>query len=208
MDTLLRTLETLLTSVIAGAGIPTAIAAIWAARVARRQAKLTERSLTEQHERLRLNLEVDLLHRMLDRYNSQYFLGKRSAVARHFLDNAFVDDDIVEVDCLNEAALAVCTFFGTLAYYQSIGALPAKAEGTAFGEDVRGYWSLCKPGIEKLREELQDPTLYEGFEQLSRLMADMNRERGIPPYLKPELLRRFMEAEAGIGEEPPTTTTQ
>jgi hypothetical protein len=63
MDTLLRTLETLLTSVIAGAGIPTAIAAIWAARVARRQAKLTERSLAEQHERLRLTLEVDLLHR-------------------------------------------------------------------------------------------------------------------------------------------------
>src|SRR5215203_4509438 len=57
MDTLLRTLETLLTSVIAGAGIATAIAAIWAARVARRQAKLTERSLAEQHERLRLNLE-------------------------------------------------------------------------------------------------------------------------------------------------------
>src|SRR5215208_4057300 len=95
MDTLLRTLETLLTSVIAGAGIATAIAAIWGARVARRQAKLTERSLAEQHEHLRLNLEVDLLHRMLDRYNSQLFLGKRSAVARHFLDNAFVDDDIV-----------------------------------------------------------------------------------------------------------------
>src|SRR3954467_15512273 len=61
--------DTFLTLVIALGGIATGIGAIWAALAARRQAQiserqaqLTERSLNEQNERLRLNLEVDLLH--------------------------------------------------------------------------------------------------------------------------------------------------
>jgi hypothetical protein len=73
--------DTFLTLVIAVGGIVTGIGAIWAAMLARRQAQiserqaqLTERSLNEQNERLRLNLEVDLLHRMQDRYDSRYFI--------------------------------------------------------------------------------------------------------------------------------------
>jgi hypothetical protein len=73
--------DTLLTLVIAVGGIATGIGAIWAALAARRQAQiserqaqLTERSLNEQNEGLRLNLEVDLLHRMQDRYDSRYFI--------------------------------------------------------------------------------------------------------------------------------------
>jgi hypothetical protein len=47
--------DTFLALVIALGGIATGIGAIWAAMLARPQAQLTERSLCEQKERLRLN---------------------------------------------------------------------------------------------------------------------------------------------------------
>jgi hypothetical protein len=195
--------------VIAVSGIVTGIGAIWTAMVARRQAqvserqaRLTERSLTEQNERARLTLEVDLLHRMLDRFNGPLYLRWRRA-ARYLLDNAFVDDDIAGVKRLNEAAFGVCDFFEGLAHLQRIDALSAKSVWNVFCYDVRAWWSLCKPGIEETREAYKDPALYEEFEQLDRLMADLDRERGIPA-LTPEQLRQFLEGEAVRGEEPPT----
>jgi hypothetical protein len=171
---------------------------------ARRQAQLTERSLTEQNELLRLNQGVDLPQRMEDRFDSQLFIDRRSAAARYFLDNAFVDDDMVEVERLNEAAIDVCDFFEGLGYLQRIDALSGKSVWNVLGGNVRVYWSLFKPGIEKLREEWQDPAIYEEFEQLFRMMDDIARERGIP-YPTPEALRQNLEAAAGRGEEPPTT---
>jgi hypothetical protein len=185
-------MDTLLTLVIAVGGIATGIGAIWTAVAARRQAQLTERSLTEHNERLRLNLEVDLLHRMQDRYDSQLFIGRRSAAARYFLDNAFVDDNMVEVERLNDAATDVCDFFESLAYLQSIDALSAKSVWNNFTGDVRLHWAMCKSGIEKMRKEWQDPTLLEEFERLSCLMDDMDRERGIPDPT-PEQLHRLLE---------------
>jgi len=200
-------MEPFLTLVIAVGGIATGIGAIWTAVAARRQAQLTERSLTEQNERLRLNLEVDLLNRMQDRFDSPRLLDRRREVARYFLDNAFVEDDMVEVPFLNSAAIDVCSFFENLAYLQRFDVLSSKTVWFNFTGWVRVYWFLCKPGIEKIRAELQDPTLYEEFERLFRLMDDMDRERSIPD-LTPEVLRKFMEAEAGIAKELPTTTTE
>ena len=69
----------------------------------------------------------------------------------------------------------------------------------------QAYWLLCKPALEKRREERADPTLYEDFERLNRLGEDIARERGIAAHPQ-EWLRRIMTAEAVIGEEPPTTT--
>ena len=211
-------MDTILTLVIAVGGIATGIGVIWAAlaagrqaQISERQAQLTERSLNEQNERLRLNLEVDLLHRMQDRYDSRYFIGRRSALARYFLDNAFVDEDMVEVKRLNDAAIDVCNFFEYLAYLQRIDALSAESVWNAFAEDVRLHWALCKPGIEKLREESQDSTICEEFERLSRLMAEMSRERGIPaptPEMLSKMLRQMLEEEAVRGEEPRTTTME
>jgi hypothetical protein len=66
------------------------------------------------------------------------------------------------------------------------------------------YWTLCKPALEKVREEREDPTLYEEFERLHRLVADIDRKPGIETPTK-ELLRPIMEAEAVVAEEPTTT---
>ena len=75
-------METIFTLAIAVGGIATGIGAIWAALVARRQARVTERSLAEQNERSRLNLEMDLLTRMMDRWESPHYLSRRRAADR------------------------------------------------------------------------------------------------------------------------------
>src|SRR5215203_5290084 len=161
-------MEPLLTLVIAVGGIATGIGAIWAALVARRQAQvterslaLTERSLAEQNERLRHNLALDLLTRLEDRFDSPQFLNRRRATAKYLLDNAFADDDIVEVERLNAAAWDVLDFFEELGYLQRIQTLQAASVQNNFSGYVKAYWLLCKPAIEKVREEWQDPALYE-----------------------------------------------
>jgi F0F1-type ATP synthase membrane subunit c/vacuolar-type H+-ATPase subunit K len=62
---------------IALGGIPTGIGAIWTAVVTRHLARATEQSLAEQNERARLNLELDLLTRLEERFDSPHFLTRR-----------------------------------------------------------------------------------------------------------------------------------
>ncbi len=174
-------MDTLLTLIIALGGIATGIGAIWTALAARRQAQLTERSLTEQNERLRLNLALDLLTRLQDRFESPHFSNKRRAAANYLLDNASTDEDIVEVEHLNKAVWDVLDFFKELGYLQRIETLRAESVRNNFGWYAKACWLLCKPTLEKLRDEWQNPALYEEFEYLSHLMADIDCERGIAP---------------------------
>jgi hypothetical protein len=211
-------MDTFLTLVIALGGIATGIGAIWAALASRRQTQLTEQSLAqterslaeqseslrEQNERTRLNLEVDLLFRMADRYDSQHFMSSRRSAAKHAIDN-FLLDEIVEVHSLNHAAFEVANFFDQVGYLQRLGALQAESVWNTFGIIARVYWDLYGAAIQKIREARKDPTIYENFERLNRLVADLYSEQGIEP-LTPTEVRRIVEYEAIIGEEPTTTT--
>jgi hypothetical protein len=47
---------------------------------------------------------------------------------------------------------------------------------------AQAYLLLCKPAIEKMREEWQKPALYEEFECLYRVLADLDRKRGIAAH--------------------------
>ena len=170
--------------------------------VSRRQAQLTEQSLTEQSERARLTMAVDLIFRYAGRFDSQTFLSSRRAAASYLLDNVFVDDGMVEVSSLNRAAWDVCAFFEEIAYLQRIEALPVEALWNSFGSVTRAYWPLCKPAIEKLRQEWKSPALFEEFEGLSRVVAELESKRGIEPPTK-EYLREVMEREAVLGEGEP-----
>ena len=114
---------------------------------------------------------------------------------------------MVEVERLNRAVLDVCNFFELLGYLQRLEALQAESVWNSFGVMSQAYWLLCKPALEKRREERADPTLYEDFERLNRLGTDLARERGIAAH-RQEWLRRIMTDEAVIGEEPPTATDQ
>jgi hypothetical protein len=198
-------MDKLLTLVIALGGIATGVGAIWTAMLARRQVQVTERSLAEQNERARLTLEYDLLTRMRERFESSQLRSSRRATAKYFLENTFVDDEVVEEPSMANAAFEVCNFFEETGEMVRLGILGAESVTSRFSVHGHAYWTLCRPAIEKFREEWELSTIYEEFEYLSRLMADLDPEQGAAPR-SPEVLRQVMEWESVVGEEPSTMT--
>jgi hypothetical protein len=212
-------MDKLLTLVIALGGISTGVGAIWAALAARRQGQIserqaqiterslpqTERSLAEQNERARLTLEYDLLTRMRERFESPQLRSSRRATAKYFLENTFVDDEVVEAPSMANAAVEVCNFFEELGEMVRLGILGAESVTSRYSVHGQAYWTLCRPAIEKFREEWELSTIYEEFEYLSRLMADLDPEQGAAPQ-RLEVLRQVMEWESVVGEEPSTMT--
>ena len=198
-------MDKLLTLVIALGGIATGVGAIWTAMLARRQVQITERSLAEQNERARLTLEYDLLTRMRERFESPQLHSSRRATAKYFLENTFVDDEVVEAPSMANAAFEVCSFFEETGEMVRLGILGAESVTSRFSVHGQAYWTLCRAAIEKFREEWELSTIYEEFEYLSRLMADLDPEQGAAPR-RPEVLRQVMEWESVVGEEPSTMT--
>jgi hypothetical protein len=206
-------MDELLTLVIALGGIATGVGAIWAALAARHQAQITElslaqteRSLAEQNERARLTLEYDLLTRMRERFESPQLRTSRRATAKYFLENTFVDDEaVVEAPFMADAAVEVCNFFEEAGEMVRLGILGAESVTSRYSVHGQAYWAVCRPAIEKLREEWDFSTIYEEFEYLSRRMADLDPEQGTAPR-KPEVVRQVMEWESVVGEEPSTMT--
>ena len=127
-------MDKLLTLVIALGGIATGVGAIWTAMLARRQARVSERSLArtestlaEQNERARLTLEYDLLTRMRERFESPQLRGSRRATAKYFLENTFVDDEVLEAPSMANAAVEVCNFFEEAGEMVRLGILGAES---------------------------------------------------------------------------------
>ena len=191
------------------------------AQVGERQAQATEHSLAqterslaeqveslhEQNERARITLEYELLTRLEESFLSPQWLSRRRKAARYLLDNAFVGEAIVEIPSLNTAAVHVCGFYEEIGEIHKLGVLSDEAVWNRFSALGQAYWLLCEPGIEGMREEWEDPTWFELFEELGHRIAEMNRERGVSPPTK-EVLRKIMENEAVIGEDPSATTTE
>ncbi len=165
------------------------------------------RALAEQNERARLTLEYDLLSRLQERIYSPQYRSTSKAAAKYLLDNAFVDDDVVEMERLNTAAMEACNFFEEVGEMHRLGVLRDVSVWNRYSVSAQSYWCVCKPTLEKMREEMDDPTMWEDFEHLCRTMAEMDRKRGIAP-LTPEWLRKFLEWDATMDEEPSTTTTE
>jgi hypothetical protein len=195
-------MDTLLTLVIALGGIATGIGAIWTAMLGRRQLNEQRQFLSEQNDRARLTLEFDLITRLGERFQSPHFLGRRRRAAKHVIEIFFGDDDTVGVGRFNRAATDVANFFESVEYFQRRGVLQAESVWHTFGVPARVYWTVFGPSVHKMREEENDPTVYEDFERLDRLVADLNRERGIAPPMGGRV-RRIMEDETVVGEESP-----
>jgi hypothetical protein len=139
-------MEQLLTLLIAVGGIATGIGAIWAAVVARRQAQVTERSLTEQgrslreqNERTRLSLESDLLDRLDERFSGERLLDRRRRLAKYIKENFIVDDDIQEVKHFNNAASEVFHFFEVAGQLTKAGAVEAETVFVRYGWWIWSY---------------------------------------------------------------------
>jgi hypothetical protein len=220
--------DTFLTLVIALGGIATGIGAIWAAWAARRQGQVTERQaqlteqslaqterslaeqaqiLREQNERARLSLEVDLLYRLEERWDSQRFWNIRKRHVTYLKENCFVDDRVVGVEYLDAATEQILDFFEEVGYLTRIGVLRLEHVWYRWS-GVLTDWALCEPAIKRLRDESSDPRVYEELENLKRRMADLQRQRTgrYEPPTKEEL-REFVERNlhyvgAMAGEEP------
>jgi hypothetical protein len=194
-------LDTLLTLVIAVGGIATGIGAIWTAVLARRQLFEQRRFLEEQNDRARLTLEFDLTTRLEDRFQSPRFLSRRRTAARHAMDTFFGEDGTIEAGVFDRASYDVANFFENVGYLQRSGVLRAESVWHTFGMAARVYWALYGPTVRQMRQEQEDPTFYEDFERLDRLVADISGERGMPPPTR-DRLRRVVQDETVIGQEP------
>jgi hypothetical protein len=197
--------DTFLTLVIALGGIATGIGAIWAALVARRQAQVTERSLAEQNERVRLNLEVDLLLRLEDRFHSPHMLATRRRAAKYIKDNFNVDGSLLEVEHLNRDVWDVLNFFEDLGYFVKTGAVGPHTMWRTFGQRSFFYWALSKPAIAKERERMKEPKLYEEWEWLMERLFELSRRSGeeFEGEFTEEELRQIIEKECFAGGERP-----
>jgi hypothetical protein len=197
--------DTLLTLVIALGGIATGIGAIWTTVLARRQLLEQRLFLGEQNERTRLTLEFDLITRLEDRFQSPRLLARRRGAARHAIDAFFAEDGTVEAGNFDRASYEVANFFEEVGYLQRSGVLRAESVWHTFGMAARVYWAAYGPTVREMRDEQNDPTFYEDFERLDRLVADFSGERGMPPPTR-EQMRRILEDETVIGQEPSPAT--
>ena len=200
-------MEPLLTLVIALGGIATGIGAIWTAMVTRNLARLTEESLREQNERARITLEVDLMYRLEERFNSPRFQNYKIRSLTYVKENYFVDDDILEVDELDLASEQLHDFFDEAGYLARIGVLPVERVWSMFPGITTG-WVLWEPAVRKQREEWGDPRLFEDYEYLYHQLVDLDRQRGgTDARPTKEELREFVEDNlqyVALAEKPAT----
>jgi hypothetical protein len=207
-------MEPFLTLVIALGGIATGIGAIWTAVVTRHLARATEQSvaeqsqyLREQNERARINLEVDLMYRLEERFNSPRFQNYKIRSLTYVKENYFVDDDILEVHELDLASEQLHDFFDEAGYLARIGVLPVERVWSMFPGITTG-WVLWEPAVKKQREEWGDPQVYEDYEYLYYQLVDLDRQRG-GTGARPtkEELRAFVEDNlqyVALAEKPAT----
>ena len=194
-------MDTLLTLVIALGGIATGIGAIWTAMLARRQLLEQRRFLEEQNNRARLTLEFDLITRLEDRFQSPRLLASRRTAARHAIDTFFAEDGAIVAGAFDRASYDVANFFENVGYLQRRGVLHTESVWHTFGIAARVYWAVYGPTVRQMRQDQEDPTFYEDFERLERLIADLSGERGMSPPTR-EQLRRIVQEETIVGEEP------
>jgi hypothetical protein len=213
-------MDTFLTLVIALGGITTGIGAIWAAMLARRQGRVTEQSLREQlksfqeqnksfqeqNERARLSLEVDMLLKFYERFQGKGLSQSetRRSAAKHIKDNFFRgDNDLLEVDHLNKAGEDVLNFFELMGLLVRAATIDERLVQELFAFRLVRYWELCKPAVERAREEDRSPDLWVNFEDLANRMIALAKEDGgieAEGFTKTQL-RRFVEEEAVAGFE-------
>jgi hypothetical protein len=175
--------------------------------IARRQTQLTEQSLaqtersladqvqslSEQNERARINLEVNLMYRLQERWDSLPFQNYRRRSLTYVQENYFRDGDILDVQYMDVATMALFEFFEDIGYLTKTGVLQIERVRSEHG-GILFAWPLWEPAVKKLREEQEDPHIFEDLEHLYYQMFDYDRQRGAraaPPTK--EKLRRFVE---------------
>ena len=204
-----QTLSTILTFVIAIGAIWAAFASTRQAQYSRRLARAAERNVEEQNERARLSVEVDMLFRLDDRFNSQHLVNRRRRAANYIKEHFFTPDgSMLEIRHVHPDTQPILTYREDVGHLKSMGVLRDETVWYRFGRRIRTYRALYSPAVEQIRKEAKDPMVMEDFEKLTDLMAEIDRKHGVgEEEITQQYLRRFIEDELAItGEESPTQT--
>jgi hypothetical protein len=144
------------------------------------------------------------MFRLNDRFDSQHLLASRREAATYIRDNYIVNGELQGVQDYNRAAWELQNFFEELGYLVHIGALRVELAYNSFGQPLQANWALYEAAIYKSRAEANEPDLYEYWEQLNRLLVERSLQKGLKEKFTAQELRRFVELECFVGEEPPT----
>jgi hypothetical protein len=139
-----------------------------------------------------------MMLKLEDRWDSPSVLDTKRKAANYVKEHFFTDDGgLLEVEHIDENAERLLGFFELLGDLVKEGVVRAESVWHRFGFRLRQYWALYRPAIEKSREEYKDPTIFEEFERLDALMADLDRQHGVgEEYITNQQLRRTVEGES------------
>jgi hypothetical protein len=186
------TLEAL-TLVIAAAGVAAAAGAIWTGLETRRYAgdtaKLLQSSreaLAEQTRNWRLELQMSIFLRIVERWDSAEMRRQRAALAlrwdgwlmlaeeKRLGRPASASDFSRQLSGPDEA---VFDFFETLGLLLRLEYLDRELAWHTFSDAAGHWWGLSHAYIEKLREAGTDPTVYEDFKAFALALQQEDARR-------------------------------
>ena len=213
--TILDALTIIFTSFTAVGAIWAAYAATHQARASHLEARIAEQSLheqilslREQTERARLSLEVDLMYKLDERFNSKRFHHYRIRSLRHIKEHYFVGDGLAEAPELDPATEQLIDFFDEVGYLVRNGAVRVERVWAGW-PGLPSAWAIWEPAIKKLRAKYGSPHRYQDLEYLHNKFVGLERQRGVefePPTVAD--LKEFVDANLEYNEtaeEPPTS---
>lgn len=212
---MVQTLTIILTSVTAAGAIWAALAGTRQARASSVQARLAEKALAEQvrsvrqqDEHARLTLELEILFKLEDRFDSPSFMAQRRKAANYVKENHFYPGagmtQISKIEYLNETTAQVLNFFDDLGRLVELKAVNAETVQHRFGYWIQLYWALYETAIRntRKRKERGGQPVYEYFEQLNTIWIDSAQQGSGEARLIPnEALLTLVETESHVGED-------
>ena len=121
-------------------------------------------------KRMRLQLGVDNMWRLIEKWDQPSLKASRSEAAEYLLDNWNRREN------LPNSALVTLDLFELLAYLVIRSqTLSIEDAWINFSGPAIQWWHVCRPGIEAFRAD--DPTIYEDFASLIERLIKMEEER-------------------------------
>jgi hypothetical protein len=86
-------------------------------------------------------------------------------------------------DAIHPFLTPVCAFFEDLASLQEKGHIDNRYVWESWGRTIQFWWAILASSIEQGREAEDQPEGNEGFENLNRLMQEMDTKHGQRPFM-------------------------
>jgi hypothetical protein len=155
-------------------------------------------TITLIYGELRLSAATHLLGSLTslnERWTSHDMVSQRQKICHAYLKR----EQILTLGTQN-----VFTFFEELGLYAKRGWVPPRVIWDTYSYHIECYWDMCSQEVVDRRSKLNDPSVFENFDQLAKDMRVINKKRGISFSKRTaEQLKEFAEGEGGCssGEE-------